>query len=1164
MSWRRRLIVLLAFLTLVPAGRGHAADDSASDEDEFSAFSSFEDVKGKDAKGVKGAKPAKKKSRPKKPVVEDDLSTAELNEQLNLLEEKIKVTKQQISKIRDASYLPDLYFALADMHVQKSRILYLIKVARNKGKSIDDLDLSAEKRPKNDAVEIYQKIYSFFPKEKRRDKALFLQGLEQRDLGQLENMLRTFNQLSQEFPTSEYFNEANIILADFFFEVKKDVDMTIDILTRVTARPVTAFTPLAFYRLGWAKMNKGKPDEAVKAFEQALDTQALVSPDSLPEIYRRTDISREAVLALAVPYVDIFSDPEKKYGEFAPPVDYFIKKALDHFTYRRVLSRAGRRLIIKERWKEAADCFFHVVALNTEFEARLDALQRVNDAHKRKESRVDFLPFIREIGITVDLLQAAQDKPIVFDAQALQLLDSKAGTLKTKGSKKGADGGADNGSGKGKKEADTKLKAINNLKFLELLMRDFATQLHKKARQTGSPEDFAQASLSYELYLDRFPKAPKALDMQYNLAEALFKGDRLVRAGMQYEYLSREKRLERRAAMFQESAIESYTKALQNADTLQPIERIRARRGLRAVGGNWIKANPKAPGAASAAFNIANSWYEERDLKKAIELFKDFIARYPRDEHVRDAIFLTINSYSQMDDYKNIQAAGEQLGRTAGLSDADRQAIKDAVRRAQTKQLQKVAGDFGTKEYAENLLSVASKYKGSALGVQALLEAFNSLKSKKDPELFEVGEALLDQHAETDYAKEVVGSMATLALSTASFDRAAKYLARFSDKYPKEKESLEFRQTSAKLFERQGDFKRARTQYMKLGDKLAIARMDLALNDWPRLEVSSVESGAKEAKYWKALAVWRQKRYQDAQPLLQELATGSGVPADQSGHAKFLLAQLSLERFRSIQMKSAEDQQALMEKVKAFQVLSGELDGLIKTGAGRWPIAGLYLLGQTHYDLGRFIADSPLPQGLSEEDKKTYIGELNKQAATYLAEGEKVFAKCVEAAQTNEVFTRYVDGCRGRGQKIVREEEDLVKVQAKAAGSEPPKARAIRKQLLDNSKSLDLLFELADTYVRADQPQTASGIFERILEIESGNHRAIASLGICALYLNDYDTAYDSFKKALKADASDATALWGLGGLYKQFGFREKLAAIRAKTASTRPPKLVHPWSKGI
>ena len=152
----------------------------------------------------------------------DEIDVEALEAELATIENKILVTKKEIAKIRDASFLPDLYFSLGDMHVQKSRAMYLLKVQKNPGKTPDQIDFTLEKRPKIEAIEIYQKIYNFFPKEKRRDRALFLTGLEQRDLGLFEPMLRTFIKLSKEFPNSSHYNEANIILGDYLFEGKKE------------------------------------------------------------------------------------------------------------------------------------------------------------------------------------------------------------------------------------------------------------------------------------------------------------------------------------------------------------------------------------------------------------------------------------------------------------------------------------------------------------------------------------------------------------------------------------------------------------------------------------------------------------------------------------------------------------------------------------------------------------------------------------------------------------------------------------------------------------------------------------------------------------------------------------------------------------------------------
>jgi TolA-binding protein/Flp pilus assembly protein TadD len=1155
--WRKVLFTVFvgvsALITVNTHGlaTARAADDELTLDDEPAP---------KETKASKSAPKAEKKSEKNAETSADlkgeelrlddeEVDDSVLTATLNNIDQRIAITRKEISRIRDATYLPDLYFSLAELDVQKARFLVQIKIAQNPGKKIEDLDFVKEKKPKQEAIEIYQKIYTFFPKYDKRDKALFLRGIEHRDLGQFEEMLRAFNLLSNDFPSSPHFNEANIILGDYLLDVKKDYDLAIVTFQKVAARPLSPFTPLAEYRLGKAYVGKLDYLSAMYAFERAIEKGGQIDLSGLPAVYRKADVRREAVSALVIPYAEVYAAPDDKMVKpdsiknHIEPYIYFQKKSPDHLTYRRVLGQLGRRLIVKEKWREAADAFYHVLVLSTDFDPRFDALQRINESRKRKAAKVDLLGVVRETGITADLLQAAQAQPIIFTEGVASNVERLV---------------------KNKAKPTPASKVLTELAFLELLMRDWATQLHSEAVASGSPAIYQQAAEAYDLYLGHFPVSPKFLDMRLNRAESLYKADQWVKAGVEYERLSRLAQMNKRSSEFKESAVESYTKALGILDKLTAIDKIRARKGLRTVGADWIKENPSRRGASSASFNIANSWYEERNLKKAIESFKSYIHAYPKDEKVRDAIFLIINSYSQLDDYKGLEKAGDQMIKTVGLSADDQKTIRDAVTRARSKDLQAAAGDFGTKEYAENLLSVASKYKGSALGVQALYEAFQSLKSKKDPELFEVGEAMLDQHADSDYAKEITSSMATLALNAASFDRAARYLARFADKYPKENESLDFRKTSATLYERQGDFKKARVQYQKLGDKAALARMDFALSDWPALANSSLESGSPDASYWHAIAIWRQKKYSEAIPLLKALADDTKISPDHSGHAKFLLAQLSLDRLSAIKMKSAEDQAALVSKVQAFQALSADLQSVIKSNSGHWPIAALYVLGQAHYDLGHFIADSPLPTGLSDADKTAYMAELDKQASSYLAEANKVFAQCIEAAQANDIFTHYVDGCRGKGKVVIHEEDDLARPTSNISDIEPNKAKPIRKELFSKAQDPDLLFQLADVYLLADQPQTASGIYSRILELQADNPRATASKGVAALYLRENDLAYDYFKAALDANDKEPIALWNLAGLYKHFNFQAKADKMAARAKAVARPKLLHTWAKDI
>lgn len=1108
----------------------------------------------------------------------------ELEAQLRSTDKKIAVTTAEIKRVRDTEFLPDLYFSQADLFLQKSRLMYLIKVNKNKGVPLTEMDFTAEKRPKQEAIDIYQKIYAFFPKSRLRDRALFFKALELRDIGQSEAMIKTFGQLNQEFPGSQYLLEANIILGDYFLEEKKDLEGALEAFRRVIAKELSPYTPLAHYRIGWVFINQQKYAEAVTAFEEAVRTQGLVSTNittELPELYRKTDIRREAILSMAVPYVEIYGDyraslkeeqqaaaksgeqpvatsavapkslPQKTSAWVRPgkspsptpspsvssaasvpakkalavvvhPVEYFRKISDGHQTYRRVLSRVGRRLALKEMWREVADVWIEVLVASSDPELKFEAIQRWNEAIKKTSQPTDQIRFIEHA---------------VFTAQEVRARAVERGGKYNR-------------------------KEANQLKFLELVTRDIATRIQQTARTRNSREDFSKAAQAYEIYQIGFPQNRDLAKMLINKAESLFRAEEWTRAGLEFENLARTMKSKKRQFEFQESAIQAYVNALKEPDKLTSLDLVRSRRGVRDVGTAWVVKNMRHPAAASTAYNIGQSWYEDRLLPQAIQSFTFFIKNFSRDSRVRDAIFLIINAYSQLDDFKGLIAAAKQLEKTRGLSADDRQAIRDLSRRAQLKDLQIAAGNFGSKEYAENLKNLASKYSDSSMGSAALYEAFTSLRSKRDPEMYDVGEALLEKHSDSTFTKEVVSSMAQIALLTADFERAARYLSRFSDKYPTEKESKDWKKSAAQIYEWMGDFKESKRLYFALGDMEAVARSEYLAGEWVLLEKSSARMNSDVGAYWNALALWRQGRQAEALPKLKQIASSGDL--ERSSHARFLLAQRALESFRAIRMRDGADQAALLNKIKSFQSLSAELNGIAKLGAGRWTIAALYLLGQANFELGKFIADSPLPAGLKQNEQSIYRRELGKQAKQYIDGANSVFSQCMETAERFEVFTRYVQGCQEKGRKLVKEEADTIQVGNQKKFSPPKSARSLRTKLYDTPRDVSVLKELANAYIQDGQYWVAMTIFNRILEIDEKSAAAMAGLGLSRMYVNDLDTAADWLKKAMKADASDAVAVWNLSGLYNEFGFKKRVKQLESKRRAVPKPKVLHPMARKL
>lgn len=1076
----------------------------------------------------KEPKPTETKVKSTLSAAETEESIARLTKALSENEEKIKTTETEIKRIKDADFLPNLYFALADLYVEKSRLLYLIKIESNPNVPSGELDFTAEKRPKQNAVEIYQKIYLFFTNFPRRDRALFYKARELHDLGQAQTMVATYAQLMKEFPESPYWLETNIALGDYMFNERKDVDGALQAYKRVIDKPSNLFTSLAYYRSGWCYVNKGDSENAFRSFDNSIKSYDKVDKTALPEAYTKLDVRRETVAAIVYPLIELYSTPNKKFLLNGQSPTEAIRTRSDTFlTFQKALGRLGRRLIVKTLWQESAEAHLQILETSEDLLLKLEAAQHFYESFKK--GKLKNLRFE------------------VFQRQAAMLVQEM--------------------------RTNTTLSArdrLKNLKEIETFMRDIATTLHGIAQNSKNTRDYIRA---YESYLDyewALPASRNRTEMLVNKAESAFNAGRLVDAGITYEKVIAAGKAGRNRTSsgkdFSESALQAYALALQTPEKLSPTDLVEARTGLREVGLSWLKQNPKNRAAATVHFNIIRSWYDERDFANAIKEVERFITAFPSNDKIMEAIGIALNSFSQLDDYEGLAKAGARYAQSRKLTQIEKDNIRGMVRSAQLKRVQAQAGEFGSREYAKNLKEMAAANKGSELGDQALYEAFISLKSKRDSQTFEIGEQLLRTAADSRYAKEVSATMAQIALTTADFARVAKYFEAYAIKYPKESESGAWLRNAANMYEWMGEYSKARNLFARIGDSESVARMDLLAGDWNKLAVSAQSLSGIKGNYLEGVALVRLNKNSQAAPILGKLATGKGSSADDRemiAHAAYLLSIDALNQFSGIRMRDANDQAALKSKIQIYQSLSKELNRVISLQSGRWTIAALYGLGQANQDLGRFIQNSPMPDGLKGADAAQYQAELKKQAAEYFKQSKQFFTTCLSTAEKFEVFTRFVDGCRAFGSKKIDEAQDT-QLSAKATETSPPEAAAIRKKLYDKPRDTDILLSLSQTYINAKDYAMAAAIYNRILEIDPKNSRAQSGRGVAFLYMNDLDRAYSELKKSLEIESKDPIALWNISGLMKEFKFEKKFQEYFRKAKQTKKPALIHPYARRL
>ena len=1031
------------------------------------------------------------------------------------LDKGIDSTKGKIKNIRDAQFLPDLYLALAELYVTKSKFMYALKIAENKDAPVEELDFTFEKRLKVNAIETYDLLVDKFPNFKGRDKAIFFKAHEQRELGLLNEMVITYNTLTKEYPNSPFWAESQIVIGNYYFEDKKNVDFAKEIYSKILKKPLSAFTPLAHYKIGWCNINHGKSKRAFKSFEKVLLQFKKVNLTELPENLRKTDVRQDALLAMIWPYSELSEKDLKKLGKVkSRPIIYFKALSPNKISYQKVLKKLARRLIVKNKKVQATKVYFELLRQTSDLEARMDIIERLYVSMKNSLKPWPVRGFVQEIVKTLPEI---------------------------------------------KYSTDLKKARIKKAFFdYEIYARDIATRQDLRARRMKVASQYQWAIKDYKSYLWAFHKGKYRKKIIINLANLYFKAGQFVKAAMIYEKIAKKDK------SYLRTSIQSYIASLKDPEKLNPLELAEARYGFRATAKNFIKNNKGHKSIASIRFSLGQSYYDERRFDLTVRALNSYIKYHSADKNVPTAANLILDSYHQKEDYKGIIREGKKILANKRLRFPRlKSQVRQIIQQAELKLVHNQAGGFSSKDYAGSLLKMASKYKGTSLGDKALYEAFLAFKRNKDKRAYETGTTLVLKHKKSKYALGVITDMGQMALNSADFKRAALYFELFHERYPRKKESKDLLRSAAQMRSLMGDYKVASKDYLKLKNYTEAARMDFQGGYWTSLVRSSHRASGIWSKYWKGLAQYRMRGLRFAKQSLTAATKYSGSDPEQreaAAHALYLLSMDRLEQYKKIQIKLGQEAQAVNDKAGGLKSLESKLNQVIKFGNGRWTIAALYGLGQSYKEFSDFLIKAPIPKGLSKSDRKVYKSAIAKQAKTYSKTANNYFKQCISSAEKHTVFTRFVKGCLSKGSLKINEEDETTVI-SRSQDKKPPKAEKIRRRLLEENRNLKLLNQLSLIFLKNKDYSMAEMIQKRILEISPGNSQALAKVGVIKLYKNEIQQAYTWFKKSLDSEQMQPLALYGLKGLYTKFRFSSRLRSIKPKLRGIRKPKsFAHPY----
>ena len=1057
-------------------------------------------------------------------------------------------TKMLVDKSRNMPYLPELYLRLAELFIEKARIVFIIRKNEGVTQGSEALDSLEANTLKNQAIETYLRILNDFPDYPARDKIHFFLAHEYREMNQIPEMVEQYRAIITQYPKSPYTPESFLLLGDHFIS-KQDLTMAIRHYTKVLDYPESSAIVIARYKLAWSHVNNRDFEKAIRLFEQSVEAS---NPGQEIDVdtYKRVDIKLESLVDMAYCYPEVYKEHTPQAA-----LAYFKKYSWSRQVYTYVLEKLGSRYMAKKKHRHAVEIYRTLAELRHDGEQLLEYARNIVEC---VQALGDFKNADKDVAIIVSALKKQTYSAHVKD-------DEKA----------------------------------EDLKNYEAYARNIVTHLHKKARDEKSSGSYRVAADAYKAYLDFFETSPVYSDMLSNYAEALFASGRFLEAGKQYERLiartgmavSNDKAPAGKTDAAHEveadtpdrkelldSAVVSYYNALKKKDELNYYDIAWARGGLRENGNLYVKEFPGSPRVPDILFNIAWIAYDDGKYDDAIKEFGNFIAAYTEGKASESAVHLTLDAYQLKDDFAGLVEFGRKIIQDTRFPEKVRKDVAEVVKASESRIVSNLTIDaMNDWELGkQSIEDVVEKNRETGLGEQALHALIVSSKDKgKLDTVFSAGYKLIKYYPESGHSADVLAIMIDSSVTASQYRVTARYLEEFARRLPKHEKTPEFIRQAAEIRKTMGQDKLAAEDflmYLSLSSKKTAGRSQVMFDIY--------ECAGKSGDLEKAANVL-QRGLDDmtgaervrALSLLAEYYRGKGdfkealslkkdaVKEFKPGYVKespemaeaysamtFQAVHGSFDTYMNTRLKGVIDDTVVAEKARLLENLEAGYASVISGQSPEWVLRACYYAHAINKEFAGFLIESPLPDGLTDEQKEQYRKLIAEQAGNYTVKADEYLktgkAQAGKWGVMNTEVTGLFSGKKGKAGSLAGKPSVTEIAEQFLKDEELSEAHYA---MFKDSKNPDLMLKLADLYFeRGDYPQARLLALKVVEQAGSGSmkSRAYKLIGAADLFTGDDEMARAAFKKVLAENPEDTDTLINLAALLKHHQLDEEADRI--------------------
>lgn len=1006
-----------------------------------------------------------------------------LREELRKVDRSIEETEKLIAVTRDAPYLPDLELRLAELLVEKSRFTFRLQAEQQPAKA-DRAMVSTETRLlKEKAISIYERLVREHPQHRHVDKALFYLAHEQRELGRFDEMIATLERLIRDRAKSPLRLEAELILGDHWFD-KSELEKAEKHYRAILNSKPSPVSNLARYKLGWIYVNRGDHKTALKFFEAVAKSKPAHGTGR-----QGLDVRREALTDL------VYSYSEVRPGKDA--LAYFRRLSDSPETYALALEKLALRYSIKQQPEFAIPALRKLLELSPDPVMDRERVERLDDALRLAKGKIT--PTAADVGFVVRAASNVRQDVRISPEERKKALDG-----------------------------------------LEEMARDFATQIHTRAKKIDKPAAYAHAAQAYETYLSLFRPRAHVKEMMHNHANALFAAQRYYEAAKQFEAVAKlEGEKEHEEVAY--GALAAHVKALEpkEAQKLDAFARRDARQGVKLLGAAFVERYPNNVHVAEVELNVARAHYADGEYQKASELFAAFALKRPDHKDATVAGHLALDSLRRDKDFSKLDALGRKL-LAANLDEGFKAEVREILAANQSESLSEIAIASSTAGVGvvDGLAKVAEENKGRAIGEKALHGAILAAREAREFEKErDLAAKFLAEYPKSSAAPEILLSLGSQSVEAARFAEAAGFYeqaAAFLGERPEAAESwIVAARLRLALHDHPATVKdleaAARIEGPKRSEALALmaetfvksGRRDDAVSAATR--ALAIDAGQASAAAIIAEHGTDEDALARARAALLAMVGGEGDDREAVARGLWHLAERDFRAYKAI----PADQ--LDEKIAALQGMEALYSEAAAAGSAEWAIASLWKLGLSYQELVKHALESPPPAELSPQERAQFQEELQAQVAPLVQKTEELFATCLERSESLGVYSEAVAGCRQR-----TESPSVPPPPALAGKSESKPLQPA--SLAPDPKALE---SLALKQLEMGQAELAQLTLAKAVEQKEDSSSAHNTLGVASLVLGDATAAAAAYEKALQFGPRSDKARANLAALKCRYGDKE-------------------------